>query len=108
MKKEKRTVDRKFKKDRFRIFRKEKSYAQLYFRTGRDLQYWKSSSPQFATYTCIREKTKTDSAFIHCKKENEGFRTSSKVQYVAKLETLLMVEQNIRSALQILKVIFKL
>lgn len=51
------------------------------------------------------EKGKTTPCVIHCKKRNEGFRTSSKVQYVARVGNFIDGGAEYTGALQILKVI---
>ena len=43
---------------------------------------------------------------IHCKKRNEGFMTSSKVQYVARVGNFLDAGFDYTGAFQILKVIY--
>lgn len=56
--------------------------------------------------TLHNEKKKQESScFIHCKKRNEGFKTSSKVQYVARVGNFIDNGAKYHGALQILKVI---
>ena len=45
---------------------------------------------------------------LHCRKRNEGFKTSSKVQYVARTGNFIDAGAEYTGALQILKVILKL
>lgn len=47
----------------------------------------------------------TSSCILHCRKRNEGFKTSSKVQYVARVGNLIDQGAEYTGALQILKVI---
>lgn len=51
------------------------------------------------------EKTEDAPCIIHCKKRNEGFKTSSKVQYVARVGNFIDYGAEYTGALQILKVI---
>ena len=87
-----------------RIFRKRESYAQLYFRTGGTCSTGKAV-PQFADSLHTGEKESHGQCIIHCKKRNEGFRTSSKVQYVARTGNFIDGGAEYTGALQILKVI---
>lgn len=50
-------------------------------------------------------KTKETPCIIHCEKKNEGFKTSSKVQYVARVGNFIDRGVDYDGALQILKVI---
>lgn len=53
-----------------------------------------------------KEKRKEETpCIIHCQKRNEGFKTSSKVQYVARVGNFIDYGTSYRGALQILKVI---
>ncbi|MDD3401867.1 MAG: insulinase family protein [Hespellia sp.] len=51
------------------------------------------------------EVTSMDSCVIHCEKKNEGFKTSSEVQYVARVGNFIDGGAKYHGALQILKVI---
>ena len=51
------------------------------------------------------EPVKTEPCIIHCEKRNEGFQTSSKVQYVARAGNFIDKGLDYTGALQILKVI---
>ena len=51
------------------------------------------------------EEKKNTACVIHCRKRNEGFKTSSKVQYVARCGNFIDGGQEYTGALQILKVI---
>ncbi len=55
-----------------------------------------------ALYT---EAIKTEPCILHCEKRNEGFATSSKVQYVARVGNFVDAGLEYTGALQILKVI---
>ena len=61
--------------------------------------------PQFADSLHTGEKESHGQCIIHCKKRNEGFRTSSKVQYVARTGNFIDGGAEYTGALQILKVI---
>lgn len=50
-------------------------------------------------------KTEEESCVIHCEKKNEGFKTASKVQYVARTGNFIDYGASYTGALQILKVI---
>lgn len=50
-------------------------------------------------------KTEEESCVIHCEKKNEGFKTASKVQYVARTGNFIDHGASYTGALQILKVI---
>ncbi len=52
----------------------------------------------------VKRKEETP-CIIHCQKRNEGFKTSSKVQYVARVGNFIDYGTSYRGALQILKVI---
>ena len=51
------------------------------------------------------EEVKTEPCVLHCEKKNEGFKTSSKVQYVARAGNFIDRGVEYTGALQILKVI---
>ena len=51
------------------------------------------------------EEVKEEKCIIHCEKKNEGFQTSSKVQYVARVGNFIDEGKEYTGALQILKVI---
>ena len=51
------------------------------------------------------EEVKEEPCIIHCEKRNEGFQTSSKVQYVARVGNFIDEGKEYTGALQILKVI---
>ena len=51
------------------------------------------------------EPVETQPCIIHCEKRNEGFKTSSKVQYVARVGNFIDEGKDYTGALQILKVI---
>ena len=51
------------------------------------------------------EKKDSDQCIIHCEKKNEGFKTSSEVQYVARVGNFIDGGAEYHGALQILKVI---
>ena len=53
----------------------------------------------------VREDMPEDACIIHCTKRNEGFKTSSKVQYVARVGNFIDGGADYTGALQILKVI---
>ncbi len=50
-------------------------------------------------------KTEEEACVIHCEKKNEGFKTASKVQYVARTGNFIDYGASYTGALQILKVI---
>lgn len=52
-----------------------------------------------------KAKTREEACIIHCRKRNEGFKTSSKVQYVARAGNFIDGGAKYTGALQILKVI---
>ena len=52
-----------------------------------------------------RDEVKTEPCILHCEKKNEGFKTSSKVQYVARAGNFIDRGEEYTGALQILKVI---
>lgn len=54
---------------------------------------------------CKEQATTTDKCVLHCVKRNEGFKTSSKVQYVARTGNFIDGGAQYHGALQILKVI---
>ncbi len=91
-----------------RIFQKKRILCSVILPHRRDLQYWKSSAT-VCRFTSYGEKKESHGqCIIHCKKRNEGFRTSSKVQYVARTGNFIDGGAEYTGALQILKVIFKL
>ncbi len=51
------------------------------------------------------DEVKEEQCIIHCEKRNEGFKTSSKVQYVARVGNFVDEGKEYTGALQILKVI---
>ncbi len=53
----------------------------------------------------VQAEAKENRCIIHCKKRNEGFKTSSKVQYVARVGNFIDKGEEYTGALQILKVI---
>ena len=57
------------------------------------------------TGVCAAEKSAETACVIHCRKRNEGFKTSSKVQYVARAGNFIDRGAEYTGALQILKVI---
>ena len=52
-----------------------------------------------------QDEVKTEPCILHCEKKNEGFKTSSKVQYVARAGNFIDRGEEYTGALQILKVI---
>ena len=55
-----------------------------------------------------KEEVKCESCILHCEKRNEGFKTSSKVQYVARVGNFIDAGHSYHGALQILKMYLQL
>lgn len=70
-------------------------------KVGRDVQISGASASEEAALEAASE----DACIIHCTKRNEGFKTSSKVQYVARVGNFIDGGADYTGALQILKVI---
>ena len=70
-------------------------------KVGRDVQISGASASKKAALEAASE----DACIIHCTKRNEGFKTSSKVQYVARAGNFIDGGADYTGALQILKVI---
>ena len=87
-----------------RIFRKE-NLMLSYTSAQEGLAVLEKAVPQFADSLHTGEKESHGQCIIHCKKRNEGFRTSSKVQYVARTGNFIDGGAEYTGALQILKVI---
>ena len=91
-----------------------KALSELLFRKGNvmisytasreGLAVWKrrSGSLKEALYL---ERTPESRCILHCEKKNEGFKTSSKVQFAAKAGNFIDAGEEYNGALQILKVI---
>ena len=62
-------------------------------------------SKQLNDADVVQTEAKENRCIIHCKKRNEGFKTSSKVQYVARVGNFIDGGEEYTGALQILKVI---
>ena len=62
-------------------------------------------SKQLNDADAVQTEAKENRCIIHCKKRNEGFKTSSKVQYVARVGNFIDGGEEYTGALQILKVI---
>lgn len=77
---------------------------QLYLLRGRTYSYRSSISEIKDTLYPELDEEETP-CVLHCRKRNEGFKTSSKVQYVARVGNFIDHGAQYHGALQILKVI---
>ena len=87
-----------------RIFPRRQYDGQLYCCKRRACSRTGSFSGG-ARFTAFREKLPEEPCILHCTKRNEGFKTSSKVQYVARVGNFYDGGAKYSGALQILKVI---
>ena len=69
------------------------------------LEVLKPSLKELANTLYKSTEAPNTTCVLHCEKKNEGFKTSSKVQYVARVGNFLDRGQEYHGALQILKVI---
>ena len=97
------------------LIRNLKEISRRIFRADNMMMSYTSSeeglAPALDALASVRDRLnsgmeKKDTAcVIHCRKRNEGFKTSSKVQYVARCGNFIDGGQEYTGALQILKVI---
>ncbi len=112
-------MEEKFEEHKEELIRKLKEISARIFRADHMMISYTSAeeglAPMKAAFSTVRNGLNTDSAgadssadarcILHCRKRNEGFKTSSKVQYVARAGNFIDGGAEYTGALQILKVI---
>lgn len=97
------------------LIRNLKEIARRIFRADNLMISYTSSEegiePMTKAFAAVKDSLYTggeipdEACILHCRKRNEGFKTSSKVQYVARVGNFIDGGQKYRGTLQILKVI---
>ena len=97
------------------LIRNLKEIARRIFRADNLMISYTSSEegiePMTKAFAAVKDSLYTggeipdEACILHCRKRNEGFKTSSKVQYVARVGNFIDGGQNYSGTLQILKVI---
>ena len=108
-------IEEDFEGRKEELIRNLKEISRRIFRADNMMMSYTSSEeglvPALDALASVRDRLnngeeKMDTAcVIHCRKRNEGFKTSSKVQYVARCGNFIDGGQEYTGALQILKVI---
>lgn len=108
-------IEEDFEGHKEELIRNLKEISRRIFRADNMMMSYTSSeeglAPALDALASVRDRLnngeeKMDTAcVIHCRKRNEGFKTSSKVQYVARCGNFIDGGQEYTGALQILKVI---
>ena len=108
-------IEEDFEGRKEELIRNLKEISRRVFRADNMMMSYTSSAeglaPALAALASVRDRLnngeeKMDTAcVIHCRKRNEGFKTSSKVQYVARCGNFIDGGREYTGALQILKVI---
>lgn len=110
-----RMIEEDFDGQKETLIRNLKEIAQRIFRTDNLMLSYTSAEEGLETmekaFTAVKDtlhseaEVPAEACVLHCRKRNEGFKTSSKVQYVARVGNFIDGGQEYRGALQILKVI---
>ena len=110
-----RKIEEDFNGHKEELIRNLKEIARRIFREDNMMVSYTSSQdglePMEKAFSAITGKLNVGGEFpaenciLHCKKRNEGFKTSSKVQYVARVGNFIDGGEEYTGALQILKVI---
>ncbi len=108
-------IEEDFDEHKEELIRNLKEIAQRIFREDNLMVSYTSSQdglePMEKAFAAITGKLNNgaelpaENCILHCKKRNEGFKTSSKVQYVARVGNFIDGGEEYTGALQILKVI---
>lgn len=107
-------MDEKFDEEKAEITKKLQSLTKLLFRRGNMMVSYTAAREglegleaevEKLNAALFEEQKPKNRCVIHCEKKNEGFKTSSKVQFAAKAGNFMDAGADYSGALQILKVI---
>ena len=107
-------MDEKFDEEKAEITKKLQSLTKLLFRRGNMMVSYTAAREglegleaevEKLNAALFEEQEPKNRCVIHCEKKNEGFKTSSKVQFAAKAGNFMDAGADYSGALQILKVI---
>ena len=108
-------IEEDFEGQKETLIRNLKEIARRIFRADNLMISYTSSEegiePMTKAFAAVKDSLYTggeipdEACILHCRKRNEGFKTSSKVQYVARVGNFIDGGQKYCGALQILKVI---
>ena len=109
------TIEEDFEGQKETLIRNLKEIARRIFRADNLMLSYTSSEeglePMTKAFAAVKDSLYTggevtdEACVLHCRKRNEGFKTSSKVQYVARVGNFIDGGQKYSGTLQILKVI---
>ena len=108
-------IEEDFEGQKEKLIRNLKEIARRIFRADNLMLSYTSSEeglkPMTKAFAAVKDSLYTggemtdEACVLHCRKRNEGFKTSSKVQYVARVGNFIDGGQKYSGTLQILKVI---
>ena len=108
-------IEEDFEGQKETLIRNLKEIARRIFRANNLMLSYTSSEeglePMTKAFAAVKDSLYTggevtdEACVLHCRKRNEGFKTSSKVQYVARVGNFIDGGQKYSGTLQILKVI---
>lgn len=108
-------IEEDFEGQKETLIRNLKEIARRIFRADNLMLSYTSSEeglePMTKAFTAVKDslyaggEVPDEACILHCRKRNEGFKTSSKVQYVARVGNFIDGGQKYSGTLQILKVI---